>query len=154
MYKKIVEGIVAHVIAGVLVSGVSTMAAEMPKSISNIGNNELKVGYISDIQYSENPDSMYFDECTDIITFNIDGQLYAIRDFAEDMFVNDWCLIIVNNKGTENVEDDVILDWRAYWDCDRENYYYEPGVIGGRVIGGRVIENWHLPKRVSKPKEY
>ena len=34
MYKKIVEGIVAHVIAGVLVSGVSTMAAEMPKSNS------------------------------------------------------------------------------------------------------------------------
>ena len=34
MYKKIVEGIVAHVIAGVLVSGVSTMVAEMPKSDS------------------------------------------------------------------------------------------------------------------------
>ena len=126
MYKKIVEGIVAHVIAGVLLSGVSTMAAEVPKSVSNIGNNELKVGYISDIQYSENPESMYFDECTDIITFNIDGQLYTTRDFAEDMFVNDWCLIIVNNKGTENVEDDVILDWRAYWDCENNKYAFEP----------------------------
>lgn len=134
MFKKFAEAIIAHVVAGVLVSGVSTMTAELPKSISNIGNNELKVGYISDIQYSENPESMYFDECTDIITFNIDGQLYTTRDWAEDMFVNDWCLIIVNNKGTENVEDDVILDWRAYWDCDGENYYYEPGVIGGRVI--------------------
>lgn len=133
MYKKIVEGIVAHVIAGVLVSGVSTMAAEMPKSVSNIGNNELKVGYISDIQYSENPESMYFDECTDIITFNIDGQLYTTRDWAEDMFVDDCCLIILNTKGTESPEDDVILDWRAYWDCGGENYYYEPGVIGEKV---------------------
>ena len=51
----------------------TSMAAELPKSISNIENNELKVGYISDIQYSENPESVYFDECTDIITFNIDG---------------------------------------------------------------------------------
>ena len=134
MFKKLAEAVVAHVIAGVLVSGVSTMSAEMPKSVSNIGNNELKVGYISDIQYSENPDSMYFDECTDIITFNIDGQLYTTRDWAEDMFVNDWCLIVVNNKGTENVEDDVILDWRAYWYCDGENYYYEPGVIGDKVV--------------------
>lgn len=134
MFKKLAEAVVAHVIAGVLVSGVSTMSAEMPKSVSNIENNELKVGYISDIQYSENPDSMYFDECTDIITFNIDGQLYTTRDWAEDMFVNDWCLIIVNNKGTENVEDDVILDWRAYWYCDGENYYYEPGVIGDKVV--------------------
>lgn len=133
MFKKLAEAVVAHVIAGVLVSGVSTMSAEMPKSVSNIENNELKVGYISDIQYSENPDSMYFDECTDIITFNIDGQLYTTRDWAEDMFVNDWCLIVVNNKGTENVEDDVILDWRAYWYCDGENYYYEPGVIGDKV---------------------
>ena len=32
------------------------------------------------------------------------------------------------------VEDDVILDWRAYWDCDGENYYYEPGVIGDKVV--------------------
>lgn len=134
MYKKFIEGVVAHVIAGVLVSGVSTMAAEMPKSVSNIGNNELKVGYISDIQYSENQESVYFDECTDIITFNIDGQLYTTRDWAEDMFVDDCCLIILNTKGTESPEDDVILDWRAYWDCDGENYYYEPGVIGGRVI--------------------
>ena len=31
MYKKIVEGIVAHVIAGVVVSGVSIMAAELLK---------------------------------------------------------------------------------------------------------------------------
>lgn len=77
---------------------------------------------------------MYFDECTDIITFNIDGQLYTTRDWAEDMFVDDCCLIIINTKGTESPEDDVILDWRAYWDCDGENYYYEPGVIGGRVI--------------------
>ena len=136
MFKKFAEAIIAHVVAGVLVSGVTTMAGELPKSISNsnIGNNELKVGYISDIQYSENPESMNFEECTDVITFNIDGQLYITRDWAEDMFVNDWCLIIVNNKGTENVEDDVILDWRAYWDCDGENYYFEPGVIGGRVI--------------------
>lgn len=134
MFKRLAEAVVAHVIAGVLVSGVSTMAADMPKSISNIENNELKVGYISDIQYSENPESMYFDECTDIITFNIDGQLYTTRDWAEDMFVNDWCMIIVNNKGTENVEDDVILDWRAYWYCDGENYYYEPGVIGDKVV--------------------
>lgn len=133
MFKKFVEAIIAHVVAGILISGITSMAAELPKSSSNIGNNELKVGYISDIQYSENPESVYFDECTDIITFNIDGQKYQIRDWAEDMLVNDWCLIIVNNKGTENVEDDVILDWRAYWDCDRENYYYEPGVIGDKV---------------------
>ena len=134
MYKKMIEAVVAHVIAGVLVSGVSAMAAELPKGISNnLGNNELKVGYISDIQYSENPDSNIFDECTDIITFNIDGQEYVTRDWAEDMFVYDWCLIIVNTKGTESPEDDVILDWRAYWDCDGQYYYWEPGVIGEKV---------------------
>lgn len=126
MLKKFVEAIIAHVVAGVLISGVTTMAGELPKSISNIGNNELKVGYISDIQYSQNPESMYFDECTDIITFNIDGQLYTIRDWAEDMFVNDWCLIIVNNKGTESQKDDVILDWRSYWDYRNGEYVFEP----------------------------
>lgn len=133
MYKKIIEGIVAHVIAGVLVTGVTTVAAELPKGASNIGNNELRVGYITDIQYSQNPESNKFDECTDLMTFNIDGQEYQIRDWAEDMFVGDCCLIILNTKGTESPEDDVILDWRAYWDCDGEYYYWEPGVIGEKV---------------------
>ena len=133
MYKKIIEGIVAHVIAGVLVTGVTTVAAELPKSNSNIGNNELRVGYITDIQYSQNPESNKFDECTDLMTFNIDGQEYQTRDWAEDMFVGDCCLIILNTKGTESPEDDVILDWRCYWDCDGEYYYWEPGVIGEKV---------------------
>lgn len=133
MYKKIIEGIVAHVIAGVLVTGVTTVAAELPKSNNNIGNNELRVGYITDIQYSQNPESNKFDECTDLMTFNIDGQEYQTRDWAEDMFAGDCCLIILNTKGTESPEDDVILDWRAYWDCDGEYYYWEPGVIGEKV---------------------
>lgn len=133
MYKKIIEGIAAHVIAGVLVTGVTTVAAELSKSNSNIGNNELRVGYITDIQYSQNPESNKFDECTDLMTFNIDGQEYQTRDWAEDMFVGDCCLIILNTKGTESPEDDVILDWRAYWDCDGEYYYWEPGVIGEKV---------------------
>lgn len=133
MFKKFAEAIIAHVVAGVLISGVSTMAAELPKSISNIGNNELRVGYITDIQYSQNPESNKFDECTDLMTFNIDGQEYQTRDWAEDMFVGDCCLIILNTKGTESQEDDVILDWRCYWDCDGEYYYWEPGVIGEKV---------------------
>lgn len=49
MFKKFTEAIITHVVAGVLVSGMTTMAGELPKSVSNIGNNELKVGYISDI---------------------------------------------------------------------------------------------------------
>ena len=133
MFKKFAEAIIAHVVAGVLISGVTAMAGELPKSVSNIGNNELRVGYITDIQYSQNPESNKFDECTDLMTFNIDGQEYQTRDWAEDMFVGDCCLIILNTKGTESPEDDVILDWRCYWDCDGEYYYWEPGVIGEKV---------------------
>jgi len=89
MFKKFAEAIIVHVVVGVLVSGVTTMAGELPKSVSNIGNNELKVGYISDIKYSENPESMYFDECTDIITFNID----LVSKYVFDKSV---CIILCN----------------------------------------------------------
>lgn len=123
MFKKLAEAVIAHVIAGVLVSGVTTLAAELPK---DVGNNELRVGYISDIEYSKNPDSIMFEEATDLITFNIDGELYQTRDFAEDMFVDDWCLIIVNTKGTESIKDDVILDFRCYWDYRNGEYVFEP----------------------------
>ena len=134
MFKKVVEVLGAHIIASLLISGVTVVAQELPKSVSNeVGNNELKVGYITDIQYSQNPESNKFDECTDLMTFNIDGQEYQTRDWAEDMFVGDCCLIILNTKGTESPEDDMILDWRAYWDCDGEYYYWEPGVIGEKV---------------------
>lgn len=34
MFKKFAEAIIAHVVTGVLVSGVTTMAGELPKSNS------------------------------------------------------------------------------------------------------------------------
>lgn len=127
MIKKFAGAVATHLVAGMLLTGITSFGAELPKSYSNnLGNNELKVGYITDIQYSENPDSVWFDECTDIITFNIDGELYTTRDFAEDMYVDDCCLIIINTKGTENRKDDVILDYRCYWDYRNGEYVFEP----------------------------
>lgn len=126
MIKKFVGAIISLIVI-VLLINISSFAKELPKGNSNnLGNNELKVGYITDIQYSENLDSVWFDECADIITFNIDGELYTIRDFAEDMYVDDCCLIIINTKGTENRKDDVILDYRCYWDYRNGEYVFEP----------------------------
>ena len=92
----------------------------------NIGNNTLQVGYISNIEYSDNPESEYFEEATDIITFDINGELYECRDFAEDMEVGDYVLLMVNTKGTKSVKDDIILDWRSYIDCENGEFAYLP----------------------------
>ena len=92
----------------------------------NIGNNTLQVGYISNIEYSDNPESEWFEEATDIITFDINGELYEYRDFAEDMEVGDYVLLMVNTKGTKSVKDDIILDWRSYIDCENGEFAYLP----------------------------
>lgn len=92
----------------------------------NIGNNTLQVGHISNIEYSDNPESEWFEEATDIITFDIKGELYECRDFAEDMEVGDYVLLMVNTRGTKSVKDDIILDWRSYIDCENDEFAYLP----------------------------
>lgn len=93
---------------------------------AKVGNNELKAGRIINIQYSKNPESTVLEESADLITFNIDGNKYVVRDYAEDMEVNDWCLIMINTKGTKSVKDDIVLDWRAYVDYQDGEFIYEP----------------------------
>ena len=52
---------------------------------SYIGNNILKSGVVVDIEYSKNPDSMYWEEATDLMYFEVEGHIYEVRDFAEDI---------------------------------------------------------------------
>ena len=89
---------------------------------SYIGNNILKSGVVVDIEYSKNPDSMYWEEATDLMYFEVEGHIYEVRDFAEDMFVDDDVLVCFDTKGTESVEDDVVMMLR-YWrpDLPKEN---------------------------------
>ena len=65
---------------------------------------------------------MYWEEATDLMYFEVEGHIYEVRDFAEDMFVDDDVLVCFDTKGTESVEDDVVMMWR-YWrpDLPKEN---------------------------------
>lgn len=69
------------------------------------GNNVLMAAKIIDIEYSKNENE--FDE----MYFRIDGNVYVHYDYAEDMLVGDDVLMIVDTKGTEDYNDDVIIDW-------------------------------------------
>lgn len=119
--KYTIKTLVTFILMAITVFGSTVSAKEI-----SLGNNELKAGYIKYIKYSKNPESEFFEESADIIIFNIDDNDYVIKDYAEDMEIGDWCLIIVNTKGTENPKDDMILDWRAYWDCENGEYFYSP----------------------------
>lgn len=83
-------------------------------AISDTHNNVLKAGKIVGIEYSENPESNDWLESLDKMYFEIDGQVYLHRDFAEDMFVGDDVLVIMNTRNTRSLKDDVIIDWMYY----------------------------------------
>lgn len=116
-------------VAGLFVSNVEA------KEVSETQNNVLKAGKIVGIEYSENPESTDWRESLDKMYFEVDGQVYLYYDFAEDMFVGDDVLVTMNTKGTENLKDDVIRDYR-YWrpDLESENGYFDM-VENGSCIG-------------------
>ena len=127
---------VAKVLVGVtMVAGLFVTNVEA-KGMSETGNNVLKTGKVVAIEYSENPGSEDWLECFDKMYFEVDGHAYMKYDFAEDMFVGDDVLVIMNTQGTENLKDDVIRDW-MYWRPDLElpdsEYFGE--VENGTCIG-------------------
>lgn len=125
MRKKKFVGAMLSIVMMTILSNMSS-AKSLPKDVSNnLGNNELKVGYISNIEYS-NKNGVWFNDIADTITFNIEGEEYVVKDFAEDYMKGDCCLIIINNKGTESRKDDVILDYITYWDYNNGKYMFEP----------------------------
>lgn len=119
--KYTIKTLVTFILMAITVFGSTVSAKEI-----SLGNNELKAGYIKYIKYSKNPESNIFEESADIIIFNIDDNDYVIKDYAEDMEIGDWCLIVLNTKGTENPKDDMILDWRAYLDYQDGEFLYQP----------------------------
>lgn len=119
--KYTVKTLVTIILMAITVFGSTVSAKEV-----SLGNNELKAGYIKYIKYSKNPESKFFEESADIIIFNIDDNDYVVKDYAEDMEIGEWCLIVLNTKGTENPKDDIILDWRCYWDYQDGEFKYEP----------------------------
>lgn len=127
---------VAKVLVGVtMMAGLFVTNVEA-KGMSETGNNVLKTGKVVAIEYSENPDSEDWLECFDKMYFEVDGHVYLKYDFAEDMFVGDDVLVIMNTQGTENLKDDVIRDW-MYWRPDLElpdNEYFGE-VENGACIG-------------------
>ena len=104
------------------------------KDVSETGNNVLKAGKIVAIEYSENTESADWKESLDKMYFEVDGNVYLYYDFAEDMFVGDDVLVIVNTRGTENLKDDVIRDYR-YWRPDLEDAEYYDVLENGTCIG-------------------
>ena len=126
---------VAKVLVGVtMMAGLFVTNVEA-KGMNETGNNVLKTGKVIAIEYSENADSENWLECFDKMYFEVDGYVYLNYDFAEDMFVGDDVLVIMNTQGTENLKDDVIRDW-MYWRPDLElpdNEYF------GKVENGTCI---------------
>lgn len=96
-----------------LVMGIMTSGFSIESKADNIGNNILKSGIISDIEYSDKIDSHY-EKDLDKIYFEIDGHIYLYYDWVEDLSLNDNVLIIMNDMGTENPEDDVIRGYKAW----------------------------------------
>lgn len=119
--KNTIKTLATIILMAITVFGSTVSAKEV-----SLGNNELKAGYIKYIKYSKNPESKFFEESADIIIFNIDDNDYVVKDYAEDMEVNDWCLIMINTKGTKSTKDDIVLDWRAYVDYQDGEFVYEP----------------------------
>lgn len=105
-----------------LVMGIMTSGFSIESKADNIGNNILKSGIISDIEYSD-IDS-YYEKDLDKIYFKIDGHIYLYYDFVEDLSIGDNVLIIMNDMGTENLEDDIIRGYKA-WNPESE---FENGI--------------------------
>lgn len=103
------------------------------KEVNETGNNVLKAGKIIGIEYSKNPKSTDWRKYLDKMYFEIDGHVYLYYDYAEDMFVGDDVLVIVNTKGTKSLKDDVIRDC-MYWRPDLESEVMDK-VQNGSCIG-------------------
>lgn len=133
MMNKVVKMLMGTMmVIGLFTSNVET------KDVSDTGNNVLKAGKIVDIEYSENPESSDWKEALDKMYFEVDGQVYLYYDFVEDMLIGDDVLVTVNTRGTENLKDDVIRDYR-YWrpDLESESDYFdiiEQGICAERDL--------------------
>jgi hypothetical protein len=103
------------------------------KEVSNTGDNVLKAGKIVAIEYSENPNSMHWKESLDKMYIEVDGYTYLYYDFAEDMFVDDDVLVIMNTHGTETPKDDFIRSYR-YWVPEYEDAEWYNMVENGTCI--------------------
>ena len=103
MFKKVL---------GLVVGTTLTMAMVAP--VQACDNLEVKLLNISGIEYNQAPQRQdvnnYNLKYADIIHFGD----YKVIDFAEDVFEGDRCVVVIDNKGTIDVSDDVILDWFRY----------------------------------------
>ena len=115
MMKKVVSVL----LGAMLTIGLCTGNAEA-KEVNKTQNNVLKAGKIVAIEYSKNPKSKNWKKSLDKLYFEVDGQIYLYYDYAEDMFVDDDVLVIMNTKGTKSLKDDVIRDY-MYWRPDLES---------------------------------
>lgn len=130
--NRVVKAIVGTaMVAGLLVSNVE--AKEV--SVSETQNNVLKAGKIVGIDYAEDTESNDWKEYLDKMYFEIDGHMYLYYDFAEDTFVGDDVLVIMNTRGTKSLKDDVIREYR-YWRPDLESESDQFDVVeNGTCIG-------------------
>lgn len=145
--KKVVKMMLGTmVVAGIFVSNVEA------KENEDIGNNILKVGKIVAIEYSDNQESLDWKEYLDKMYFEIDGQIYLYYDFAEDMFAGDDVLVMMNTKGTEDMKDDIILDYRYYRpDLESQVGYYdmvENGSYIGSIDVSDIFDNEELQQHL------
>ena len=115
MMKKVISVL----LGAMLTIGLCTGNVEA-KEVNKTQNNVLKAGKIVDIEYSKNPKSKNWKKSLDKLYFEVDGQIYLYYDYAEDMFVDDDVLVIMNTKGTKSLKDDVIRDY-MYWRPDLES---------------------------------
>lgn len=121
--KKVSKMVTVTMTTMMFVTGIMTKV-----EASEIGNNTLKAGKIINIEYSENLESDNWKEFLDKIYFEIDGHTYLYYDIAEDMFIDDDVLVIMNDRGTENPEDDIIRSyrfWRPDLELKSENDYFD-----------------------------
>lgn len=110
MFKKVL---------GLVVGTMLTMSMVAP--VQACDNLEVKLLNISKIEYNQSPErqDVYNDDYLnygDTIHFGdykVKGD-YKVIDFAEDVFVGDRCAVVIDNKGTIDVSDDVVLDWFRY----------------------------------------
>lgn len=104
MFKKVL---------GLVVGTMLTMSMVVP--VQACDNLELKLLNISKIEYNQSPErwDVYNDNYLkygDTICFGD----YKVKDFAEDVYVGDRCAVAIDNKGTTDISDDVVLDWFRY----------------------------------------
>ena len=111
--------VISVLLGAMLTIGLCTGNVEA-KEVNKTQNNVLKAGKIVDIEYSKNPKSKNWKKSLDKLYFEVNGQIYLYYDYAEDMFVDDDVLVIMNTKGTKSLKDDVIRDY-MYWRPDLES---------------------------------